>query len=137
MVVMIENDDVFIDLKQEVSEKSLNHYNNEIKKAKKFGCKKLLLNFKDINTLDNLFLDFIVSIKNLIPSINLYNVDVNLLPAFYIMKLDQIVNFYTSESDAINEHRPIIKRRFGIVSKVFLIFVSLILGFILESPNIT
>ncbi len=133
MVVMGQSDDVFIDLKQEVSEGSLDHCNMRIKKAAKSGCKKLLLNFKDVNTLDNILLDFIISIKNSIASINLYNVDINLLPAFYLTKLDQVVNFYTSESDAINESRPIVKRRFGIVQKVH----SLILSMIFVVTNIT
>jgi len=133
MVVIIKNDDVFIDLKHEVSEESLDHCNKNIKKAAKIGCKKLMLNLKNINTLDNVLLDFIISIKNSISSVNLYNVDINLLPAFYIMKLDQIVNFYTSENDAINENKPIIKRRFGIVSKVCLMFLSIFI----ESLNVT
>ena len=133
MVVMGQNDDVFIDLKQEVSKGSLDHCNRTIKKAAKTGCKKLLLDFKDVSTLDNILLDFIISIKNSIASINLYNVDINLLPAFYLTKLDQVVNFYTSESDAINESKPIIKRRFGIVQKVH----SLILPIIFVVANIT
>lgn len=137
MVVIIENDDVFIDLKQEVSQGSLNRCHKKIKEAAKFGCNKLLLNFEDIKNIDNILLDFIISIKNSISSINLYNVDINLLPAFYIMKLDQIVNFYTSENDAINEHKPIVKRRFGIVSKVFSMIILIFLGVILESKNIT
>lgn len=126
MVVMNENDDVFIDLKQEVSNGSLNHCHKKIKEAAKFGCKKLMLNFKDVNTLDNILLDFIISIKNSMSSISLYNVDIQLLPAFYLTKLDQIVNFYTSENDALNENRPIIKRRFEIVPKVSSIFLSFI-----------
>lgn len=119
MVVIIEHDDVFIDLRQEVSERSLNHCYKKIKEAAKFGCKKLMLNFEDVKTLDNNLLDFIISIKNAMPSISLYNIDINLLPAFYITKLDQIVNFYTSENDAIKELKPIVKRRFEIVSKVY------------------
>ncbi|MEI8377933.1 MAG: hypothetical protein WCF95_05280 [bacterium] len=133
MVVMIENDDVFIDLKQEVSNGSLNHCHKKIKEAAKFGCNKLMLNFKDINDLDNILLDFIISIKNSISSINLYNVDMHLLPLFYLIKLDQFVNFYTSENDALNEYKPIIKRRFEIVPKVSSIFLSIIL----VSRNIT
>jgi hypothetical protein len=127
MVVIIEDDDVFMDLKQEVSQGSLNHCHSKIKEAAKFGCKKLMLNFKDVNNLDNILLDFIISLKKSISSINLYNVDINLLPAFYIMKLDQIVSFYTSENDALNDQKPIVKRRFEIVSKVFSILSSIIL----------
>ena len=133
MVVMIENDDVFIDLKQEVSNGSLNHCHKKIKEAAKFGCNKLMLNFKDINDLDNILLDFIISIKNSMRSINLYNVDMHLLPLFYLIKLDQFVNFYTTENDALNEYKPIIKRRFEIVPKVSSIFLSIIL----VSRNIT
>jgi|GEM_PF-5760047 hypothetical protein len=127
MVVMIGNDDVFIDLKQEVSKGSLSYYHKKIKEAAKFGCKKLLLNFEDVSTLDNVLLDFIISIKNSMASVNLYNVDISLLPAFYLTQLDQVVNFYTSENDAINESKPIIKRRFGIVRKVYSTFLSIIL----------
>lgn len=133
MEVIVENNDVFIDFEQEISEKSLDYSYQRIEKASKFGCKKLMLNLEKINNLDNIFLDFLISIKNIIPSINLYNVDINILPAFYLVKLDQIVNFYTSKNDAINESKPIVKRRFGIVQRIHSIFLSIIL----LSTNIT
>ena len=127
MVVRIDNKDVIIDFDEEISEKSLNDYKESIKTALKNGCDKLLLNFDKVDNFDSLFLDFIFSAKEAISSINFYNVDISLLPAFYLMKIDQIATFYTSKYDAFNEQKPIIKRRLGLVHQKALLFLTTLL----------
>jgi hypothetical protein len=127
MTVTINNNDVFIDLNGEISEKSIDYYDKKIEKAADKGCKKLVFNFEKVKNLDNIFVDFIVKLKEKITSISFYNVNMTLLPAFYLMKIDQVVSFYTSEYDAINEVKPIVKRRLGVVQRKILMFLTTIL----------
>jgi len=127
MGININKNDVFIDFEEEISAKSIDHCQKNITQASKKGCDKLIFNFKNVKSFDNMFLDFVISVKNRFASINFYNVNINLLPAFYLLKLDQIANFYTSEHDAIHEVKPIIKRRFGIVHQKILMFLTSIL----------
>lgn len=127
MVVKIDNKEVIIDFDEEISKKSIEYYKEMVKKALKSGCNKLMLNFDKVDNFDNLFLDFIISTKEVISSISFYNVNISLLPTFYLMKIDQIASFYTSKYDAINEKKPIIKRRLGLIHQKVLLFLSTIL----------
>lgn len=123
MGVTIDKNDVFIDFNEEISGKSLDSYKKRIEKAIKSGCNKLLLNFDQVESFDDAFLDFIVSLKKIISSINFYNVNMSLLPAFYLMQIDSIASFYTSKYDALNESKPIIKRRLKVVHQTVLMFL--------------
>ena len=128
MVVTIDNKDVIIDFDEKISKKSLDSYKNAIKKALRSGCDKLLLNFDKVDNFDHMFLDFIMSTKELMSSISFCNVNMTLLPAFYLMKIDQVATFYTSKYDAIQEKKPIIKRRLELIhQKALLFFLSAIL----------
>lgn len=127
MVVTIDNKEVIIDFGAQISKKSLDYYKKMIKKAINSGCNKLMINFDEVDNFDNLFVEFILYAKGLISSINFYNVDISLLPAFYLMKIDQIASFYTSKYDAISEKNPIIKRRLALIhSKAFLLLPTLL-----------
>lgn len=127
MVVRIDNKDVIIDFDEDLSKKSLDTYTESIKTALQQGCDKLMLNFDRVENFDNKFLDFVLSAKEVISSVNFYNVDISLLPAFYLMKIDQIASFYTSKHDALVEQKPIIKRRLGLIHQKALLFLSTIL----------
>lgn len=127
MVVTIDNKEVIIDFDEEISKKSIERYKEIIKKALKSGCNKLMLNFDNVDNFDHLFLDFVISAKEVISSISFYNVNISLLPAFYLMKIDQIATFYTSKYDAKNEQKPIIKRRLGLIHQKVLLFLSSLL----------
>lgn len=128
MVVTIDNKDVIIDFDEEISKKSLDSYKDAIKKALKSGCDKLLLNFDNVDNFDHMFLEFVMSTKELMSSISFCNVNMTLLPAFYLMRVDQIATFYTSKYDAMQEQKPIIKRRLELIQqKALILFLSTIL----------
>lgn len=127
MVVIIDNKEVIIDFDEQISKKSIDYYKEMIKKALQSGCNKLMLNFDKVDNFDNLFLDFIISTKEVMSSISFYNVNMSLLPAFYLMKIDQIASFYTSKYDAANEKKPIIKRRLELIHQKVLLLLSSIL----------
>lgn len=115
MTETINKKDLFISLKESISCENLRCYEKEIASAIKAGYKRIFFDFIKVDNMDNVFLDFVLNIKDNFNSINFYNIDMSLLPAFYLMKIDNIADVYTSQDDAIKEQKPIIKRRLSVL----------------------
>lgn len=115
MGTTINNNGIFVNLRENVTLENLKFYEKKITEAVSTGCNRVFFNFFNVNNFDNMLLEFVLKIENDFSSVNFYNIDMNLLPAFYLMEFDKIANIYTSENDAINEKKPLIKRRFVVL----------------------
>lgn len=118
MIFSAKEHEIFIDFDEEISSKDLLHYKKNIKKASYDSKINVILNFENVKNFSNSLIDFILSIKKITNQINICNINTTLLPAIYLMKLDEEVKIYTSEYDAQNHTKPMIKRRFKIVPKL-------------------
>lgn len=115
METTINKNGLFVNLKENVTLDNLKSYEKQISSAVKSGCNRIFFDFFKVNQFDNMFLEFILKFRNDFSNISFYNIDMNLLPTFYLMEFDKVANIYTSENDAINEKKPIIKRRFTVL----------------------
>lgn len=117
MIFSAKEHEIFINFEEEISSKSLFWHKKCIEKASLNNKLNVILNFEHVETFSNSLVDFILSIKKITNQINICNLNTTLLPVVYLMQLDKEVKIYTSEYDAKTQTKPIIKRRFKLVSK--------------------
>ncbi len=88
------------------------------------GYTHVCLDMKNVKFIDNTFLEFLFRMQKEI-SLNMYNINQDIMSTLFLTKFDRFVKIYNNEIDTAEELKPIVKRRFAILS-LFLIVINLL-----------